>query len=341
MDGERDEVFFFVTERPTSIAELMKRLYVAPDEATRAHFLHVNAHIDPNRIRAGQLVVVTPARPSACTELEYAFAAMARDANGGQGAPESAAPEVVNRFYDLLNIVDGQAAGAVGAYATAYSYRVRRVGEILREIEELYVRTYNRHGRLHLQSFFQQRRALFERLDQALGQMVRSRLIDPRHTKMKRALGLSTRSTLNAWRRQGRPVSSIPEFHRHYERVSRLALHLRRLGYVGIGMDGYYSYRRIQEACTVDNPDPACTRRRFTETGRLIGSVGGGIGGGSLATYGICTVVFGLPTSGTSVIWCGVLAGGAGAFGVGMALGAFGEMIAEFVYERKYQVSPQ
>ena len=68
---------------------------------------------------------------------------------------------------------------------------------------------------------------------------------------------------------------------------------------------------------------------------------GGGIGGGSLATYGICTVVFGLPTSGASVIWCGVLAGGAGAFGVGMALGAFGEMIAEFVYERKYQVSPQ
>ena len=136
---------------------------------------------NPNRIRAGQLVVVTPARPSACTELEYAFAAMARDANGGQGVPEAAAPEVVNRFYDLLNIVDGQAAGAVGAYATAYSYRVRRVGEILREIEELYVRTYNQHGRLHLQSFFQQRRALLERLDQALGQMVRSRLIDPRH----------------------------------------------------------------------------------------------------------------------------------------------------------------
>ena len=263
MDGERDEVFFFVTERPTSIAELMKQLYVAPDEATQAHFLHVNAHIDPNRIRAGQLVVVTPARPSACTELEYAFAAMARDANGGQGAPESAAPEIVNRFYDLLNIVDGQAAGAVGAYATAYSYRVRRVAEVLREIEELYVRTYNQHGRLHLQSFFQQRRALLERLDQALGQMVRSRLIDPRHTKLKRAPGLSTRSTLNAWRRQGRPVSSIPEFHRHYERVSRLALHLRRLGYVGIGMDGYYSYRRIQEACTVDNPDPACTRRWY------------------------------------------------------------------------------
>ena len=179
MEGQRDDVFFFVIERPTSIAELMKQLYVAPDEATQAHFLHVNAHIDPNRIRAGHLVVVTPARPSECTELEYAFAAMARDANGGQGTHESAAPEVVNRFYDLLNIVDGQ---AVGAYATAYSYRVRRVAEVLREIEELYVRTYNRHGRLNLPGFFRQRRALFERLDQALGQMVRSRLIDSRHT---------------------------------------------------------------------------------------------------------------------------------------------------------------
>ena len=171
--------------------------------------------------------------------------------------------------------------------------------------------------------------------------MVRSRLIDPRHTKMKRALGLSTRSTLNAWRRQGRPVSSIPEFHRHYERVSRLALHLRRLGYVGIGMDGYYSYRRIQEACTVDNPDPACTRRRFTEGGRLIGSVSGGFAGGWAATYGLCNMVFGLPSGGTSVIWCGVLAGGAGAFGVGMATGLLFETAGEFVYERTYQISPQ
>ena len=62
MEGQRDEVFFFVIERPTGIAELMKQLYVAPDEATQAHFLHVNAHIDRHRIRAGQLVVVTPAR---------------------------------------------------------------------------------------------------------------------------------------------------------------------------------------------------------------------------------------------------------------------------------------
>ena len=229
----------------------------------------------------------------------------------------------------------------MGAYAAAYSYRVRRVAEVLREIEELYVRTYNQHGRLNLPGFFQQRRALFERLDQALGQMVRSRLIDPRHTKMKRALGLSTRSTLNAWRRQGRPVSSIPEFHRHYERVSRLARHLKLLGYAGIALDGLYSFRQIQEACTVDNTDPACTRRRFAETGRLMGSVVGGFGGGSLATYGICTVVFGLPTSGTSVIWCGILAGGAGAFGGGMALGALGELGGEFVYEKKYQASPQ
>ena len=342
-DGQRDDVFFFVIERSMTIDELMTLLYVLPTEATREHFLHVNTHVDPNGVRRGQLVVVTPLHPRACTTLEYEFAAMARHVDFERGSDEGAdgpAPEIVNRFYDLLSFADGQAAGAVGAYATAYGFRVRQVADTLREIEDLYVRTYNRHGRLNLQEFFNQRRILFRRLDQALGRMVRSRVVDPRYTNMRRALGLSTRSMINTWRRQGRPVSGIPEFHRHYQRVDRLARHLRWLGYVGIGLDGYYSYRQIREACTVDSTDPACRRRVFTETGRFAGSVAGGTFGGAVAAWGVCTIIFALPSGGTSALWCGVVAGGAGAVAGGMAGGLGGEYAGELVYEQTYPMAP-
>ena len=50
----------------------------------------------------------------------------------------------------------------------------------------------------------------------------------------------------------------------------------------------------------------------------------------------MCTVVFALPSGGTSLIWCGILAGGAGAL-AGGSLGKFG---GEYVYEKYYQVAP-
>lgn len=326
-----------------TIGELMATLYAVPTDATREHFLHVNTHVDRDRVQAGQLVVVTPANPNACTPLEYEFAEMARQVQVRRRLDESgedSAPEVANRFYDLLSFVDGQASGAVGAFATAYGARVKRVADVLREIEDLYVRIYNQHGRLNIQSFFNQRRVLFQRLDEALGQLVRSRLVDARQTRMRRALGLSTRSTLNTWRRQGRPVSSIPGFHEHHARVGRLARHLKFLGYVGIGLDGYYSYRQIREACSENNTDATCTRRKFTEGGRLTGSIAGGAVGGGAVAYGVCNLILGLPSGGTSLLWCGILAGGAGAFAGGTVGGAVGQQTGEFVYEKTYPTAP-
>lgn len=100
------------------VDELMRKLYTAPTQQTKEHFLHVNAHVVNGHARRGQLVVVTPADPDRCSELEYAFAEMVRHVDavsrfeGGESAPE-----IVNRFYDVLSFVDDQAAGGfVGAY---------------------------------------------------------------------------------------------------------------------------------------------------------------------------------------------------------------------------------
>ena len=333
---QRDEVFFAVVERTTAIKPLMDKLYAAPTEVTQEHFLHVNKHIMPSRIPAGVLVVVTPANPNQCTALEYEFAMMAAR---GDVLPDvlDPAPEVLNRLYELLAFIDIHSAGSVGAFSTAYGARVKHIADILEEIERLYVRTYNQTGKIGGQAFYAERRRLYDKLDQALGQLLRNRVIDPRHMKLKHALGLSTRSITNTWKRQHGPARSIPEFHKHFERVARLARHLKHLGYVGIGLDSYYSYREIRKACTEGNNDRRCTRKRFTETGRLIGSVAGGAYGGIVATYAVCNVVLGLPSAGTSLLWCGILAGSAGAVAGGIGVGYGTEALGEILFEATYR----
>ena len=55
--------------------------------------------------------------------------------------------------------------------------------------------------------------------------------------------------------------------------------------------------------------------------------------GGYAATYVACNVVLGLPSVGTSLLWCGVVAGGIGAFGAGFAGAKGGPLLGEWIYE--------
>lgn len=335
----REDVFFFVIDVPMTIDKLMSLLYAAPSAATRKHFLHVNGHINPANLRPGQLVVVTPAEPTQCTELEAQFAQMAQDLDNVRqqvNVPDAEAAKVLSQHYDLLSFAEANASGAVGTFATTYGVRVKHVAQILREIELLYVNTYNRYGSLNDQSFYAQRAAKFRQLDAALGSLVRGNVLDSGNARMKRALGLSTKSAVHHWRRQNGAAHSLPGFEKHHQRVGRLATRLKWLGYVGIGLDGYYSYSQIQEACTSGNSDPACTKRKFTEGGRFAGSTVGGAAGGFASAYGVCNLILGLPSGGTSLLWCGILAGGGGAL-LGGSLGAKGGQEAgEMVYEKTY-----
>lgn len=51
-DQQRDDVFFSVVERPMGIDELVRKLYTAPTQQTKEHFLHVNAHVINGHARA-------------------------------------------------------------------------------------------------------------------------------------------------------------------------------------------------------------------------------------------------------------------------------------------------
>lgn len=102
-----------------------------------------------------------------------------------------------------------------------------------------------------------------------------------------------------------------------------MAKNLKRLGYVGIMLTGVEAYANIRKAC-LEGDEQQCTKAGYVETGKGVGGVLGGGFGGFAASYGLCTVVFGLPSAGTSFFWCAIVAGGAGGYMGGKYGGEFG-----------------
>ncbi len=153
---------------------------------------------------------------------------------------------------------------------------------------------------------------------------------------IKNSLGLNTKSILHQWRQQPSTVTTVPEFAKNYNNVARLSNTLKHAGYVGIALDVGQSGLKIHEACTV-GADQSCGKTSFGEGGRLVGSVAGGAFGGVGAAYLTCNVLFGIQTVGTSLLWCGIVAGVVGSYAGGKYGGQFTKEKGEVLYETIYQ----
>ena len=75
-----------------------------------------------------------------------------------------------------------------------------------------------------------------------------------------------------------------------------------------------------------------CSKSKYTERSKVVGSIGGGMLGGAMA-YSACNIVFGVPSAGTSFLWCGIVATSVGGYAGSSILGQIGENRGEVLYE--------
>jgi len=186
--------------------------------------------------------------------------------------------------------------------ACCWALHVKQVKGILVDIEKAYVKTYNTTGKLNNPAFFKLRNMKFQQLNTALSRFIQPRLggtLLP--GDIRRNLGLSSKSAIHQWKKMGGNATSIPNFTNNYDRIARMATNLKRVGYVGIALDGFQSYANIQQACTIKPGSDHCGRTKYRETGRFGGSIAGGGIGGFMASYATCNLLFGLETAGTSL----------------------------------------
>ncbi|WP_261858284.1 hypothetical protein [Photobacterium sanguinicancri] len=221
----------------------------------------------------------------------------------------------------------------LGVSNNAWNAHVAQVKLVLKDIEKTYISSYTRNGNLNNRTFFSKRNVQFQRLNIALNKFGQPTISDNLLAgDIKKNLGLSSKSIVHRWGKQQGKITAIPEFSKNYAAVAKMSRNLKRVGYVGIALTGIDAAATIKRSCTLKNEEQ-CTKAKYSQLGKASVSIAGGTGGGMLATWGLCTLAFGLPSGGTSAFWCAVVAGGTGGYLGGKYGGLTGEYLGTEIYK--------
>ncbi|WP_432210163.1 type VI secretion system PAAR protein [Marinobacter alkaliphilus] len=311
---------YHVVQTPISKTELLSALY-GDASAKPDHFDRLNPGLG-GQLMPGEMVVLGDPEGMECTQKEVELMEVAAQMNAQVRSLEQDEAQFLVKYYDLLEAITSTGSAGLGAGAVMVSKQISSIESTLKNIERLHQDSYRKHGHLNHPEFFEKRRALFKELDFALGKVARKGMSLDDDAKLKRSLGLSSKSIVHNWKTAG--VGGIPGYATHYERVARGAKYARNVGYLAVTLDVSMSAMKIREACTAGD-ERGCQVVAYQEGGKLTGSMLGGVIGGGLA--GATCLSFGVTTAGIGGVACAVIAGGLGAAGGGYAGGVGGETI--------------
>ncbi|WP_375192370.1 type VI secretion system PAAR protein [Marinobacter sp.] len=327
-DDNRDlsEPGFHVVREPMSRNELLSRLY-GDASAKPDNFERLNPGLG-NRVLPGEMIVIADPESLECTVEENDLMTVAAQVNQEVRQLSEQEAQFIVDHYDLLELMTANAATGMGAGAAMIGQQIKSINMTLKDIEALYQNTFRKHGRLNVPEFYEQRRALFTKLDFALGNMARKGLSLDDNPKLKRALGLSTKGTVHHWKEAG--VGPIPGYGAHYSKAAGAARFVEHGGRLVVALDAGLAGYKIYEACSTGRANE-CEQVAYVESGRFAGSAIGGAVGASIAPV-LCTVV-GIGTGGIGGVACGIIAAGIGGAAGGKIMGDAGAGAGQLVYE--------
>ncbi len=298
---------YHVVQAPISKSELLGALY-GDTSAKPNGFDRLNPGLGA-QVLPGEMVVLGDPEGLECTQQEAELMEVAARVNAQVRSLEQDEAQFIVKHFDLLEAITSTGSAGLGAGAVMVSKQISSIEVTLKNIERLHQDSYRKHGHLNHPEFFEKRRALFKELDFALGSVARKGMSLDDDAKLKRALGLSSKSIVNNWNTAG--VGAIPGYATHYERVAKGAKYVRNVGYLGVTLDVSMSALKIREACTAGD-EKECQVVAYRESGKLVGATIFGAAGGALA--GACTLV-GVTTVGIGGVACAIIVGGLGAAG--------------------------
>lgn len=317
---------FHVVREPMSRNELLSQLY-GDASAKPENFERLNPGLG-NRVLPGEMIVIADPESLECTVKENDLMAVAAQVNQQVRQLSEQEAQFIVDHYDLLELMTANAATGMGAGAAMIGQQIKSINATLKDIEALYQNTFRKHGRLNVPEFYDQRRALFTKLDFALGKMARKGLSLDDNSNLKKALGLSTKSTVHHWKEAG--VGAIPGYGTHYSRAAGAARIVEHGGRLVVALDAGLAGYKIYEACSTGRANE-CEQVAYVESGRFAGSAIGGAVGASIAPV-LCTVV-GIGTGGICGVACGIIAAGIGGAAGGKIMGDAGADAGQLVYE--------
>lgn len=234
---------------------------------------------------------------------------------------------------EIAGLLNG-ASQSMGVGKDMLEQGLGQVRATLVDIERLHQQQFARYGHLKSPEFFAARQGLLNQLDGQLKTAFLNKQLNlGSYERLRRDLGISTKSLIHHWSRAGGP-GQIPGYATHLDEVAKTAKYLKYGGAVGTGLGGAASYLKVQEVCRAGE-SAECRKIRMTEAGSFAIGMGGATLGaklGGVAAGAVCGV-FSIGTGGLGTPICAlVLVGGGSAVG-GLGGSAVGERLAEELYE--------
>ncbi|MBN3494371.1 hypothetical protein [Vibrio neptunius] len=325
-------------------------------EEQKLYIKQCNTHLN-EPVRQGEIVLLPTVEPKTPDDQrlfnEWLEQAKIASAELGKLADEEVA--TLNRHFDLFSHQlderirnDGlptdyyaQVATGVGATSALVEQNLKNIQNVLLEINELHVKhleTKRKVGYVNNNRFFEQRSALFKKLDGSFARLSKRSVHLPIHTQVKRNLNLSSRSMIH----NADEILKTGFVKDLGKRIGNIALGIsasKGLGYIGLTVGAVSGVDNIYEACKVDGSGN-CGKTTTREFAGFIGGVVGGAKGGSVGASAAVATISGIAliigvTASAPVLAIAAI-GGAVAGGVvgGVAGSTAGKWGADVIYEK-------
>lgn len=316
--------YSFINERMQTYFAIKASLPLGRRAAEKFDVL--NAHIRNSTVAAGEIVIIGDDSTSACTAEEAELMRLATMTHQGLIDNDAGGDDFIVANHELITRMLGNTSIGIGMAAEAWERKLKQIKETLDKIDALHKQHMASGTMIERNLFYTKRRQLFAQLDTLLKGFL-SLGSGLRNTgSIRRMLGISTKSYLH--------TGEIRHYAEKTSGVARAAKYIKRGAYVGIVLDTASTAVDIRTACSTGREDE-CTKAKYVEGGKLVGSVGGGLAMGAIGvavTNAICVTVLGI-TTGPGVLACGVITAGVSGWIGGNAGGYGGEVIGEAIYE--------
>lgn len=302
---------------PSGVKELYHQLN--PEKKKKAGSILIVA--DPEKQDAKQIKILETARNKIDKALEPLSNEEAKLLHDNKTAVDIFSSQLHSDALGTSGDVMGYIKDIGGEY---YS----EINKILKDIEKLYQDAYSQNNdRISGEEFFGRRKILFNQLDAVLNRFSKSQLGLPQYETLKKTLGLSTRSITHKWDQTG--VGAIEGYASYVEKSAKLMQLMKKIGYIGIGLDFAGYSENVYEACSKGRED-ACYKTAIVEYSKFgakqaAGNLAGPIAG--IAGRRACMWALGMLTEEIGGIGAGLC------LVTGIASGIAGSKVAEGVGE--------
>lgn len=339
------DLAFFWNDKVQSREAIYEEIY-----GSEMHFLHRslfqrnNEHLR-DTVLPGELVIISSMpRSDADHQRLEKMREQAKLASAGiqQLVPEEAM--TVKRHLEVLDYISfasiaSHQSTALGVLSAAAGKHLGDIKSILEKLNSAYVEELHKVGNVNRFSpaFYTRRQQLLGQLDHAVGRMTLSTINIRQYSSIKNTLGLSTKSILHnaAEIMEG---GQVPQLGQRINTASAWANGSKRLGYLGIAIDGGVRLSRIHDACTGGSVE-MCRQVSYKQAGGFSGSASfGALGGyvGAKVAVGIAggiALALGVTVGAPVLLVVGLVGAGVGAYYGGSEGSDFGERAGTVIYE--------